>query len=119
MKFEMNGCVWVIKEVAQEEIKKEMENRYNRHIEGEVSSDGRYLGITYHDTQIIYLDEELPIDRKKKTLLHELTHCYIGSYITFTEKTYCEEDICDIVSNSYEIIQNIINNYFNVDKKKN
>ena len=112
MKFKINGCVWIIKEVTQEEIKKEMEYRYNRHIEGEVSSDGRYFGTTYHDTQTIYLDEELPIDRKKKTLLHELTHCYIGSYITHMDKTYCEEDICDIVSNSYDIINEIVEKYF-------
>lgn len=112
MKFEINSCVWIIKEVTQEDIKKEMETRYNRHIEGEPCNEGRYFGTTYHDMQIIYLDKELPIDRKKKTLLHELTHCYIGSYITHMDKTYCEEDICDIVSNSYDIINKIVEKYF-------
>lgn len=112
MNFEMNGCAWCIKEVAQEEIKQEMESRYERNIEGEPCKDGRYFGTTYHDSQIIYLDKELPLDRKKKTLLHELTHCYIGNYITHMEKNYCEEDVCDIVSNSYNIIHEIVEKYF-------
>ena len=112
MNFEMNGCAWCIREVTQEEIKAEMESRYERNIEGEPSKDGRYFGTTYHDTQIIYLDKELPLDRKKKTLLHELTHCYIGNYITHMEKNYCEEDVCDIVSNSHDIIHEIVEKYF-------
>lgn len=117
MQFEMNGCVWKILEVSQEEIKQEMELRYKRNIEGEPSKDGRYFGTTYHDTQVIYLDKELPRDRKRKTLLHELTHCYIGDYITHMDKNYCEEDICDIVSNSHDIIHNIVEKYFEKVKK--
>lgn len=118
MIFNINNCCWEIKEVSQEEIKKEMQQRYENGIEGKPVDDGRYFGITYHDSQIIFLDKGLPKDRKKKTLIHELTHCYIGSYITHMDKTYCEEDICDIVSNSYDFVSDIIEKYFkkNLDK---
>lgn len=112
MKFRINNCKWIIKEVSQEEMKNEMKDRYERKIESEPVDNGRYFGLTYHDTHIILLDKELPQDRKKKTLLHELTHCYIGSFITHMEKTYCEEDICDIVANSYDTIKDIVEKYF-------
>jgi Zn-dependent peptidase ImmA (M78 family) len=116
--FDINGCSWYIEELSQEEIKEEMEKRYKRGIEGEPSRDGRYFGTTYHDSEVIFLDKELPEDRKRKTLLHELTHCYIGSYITHMEKNYCEEDICDIVANSHDMIHKILEDYFNVDDEK-
>lgn len=116
MMFEINGCSWYIQELSQEEIKEEMKKRSERELEDEPVKNGRYFGTTYHDSQIIFLDKELPEDRKKKTLLHELTHCYIGSYVTHIEKSYCEEDICDIVANSHDIIDKIIKDYFRVDK---
>lgn len=27
----------------------------------------------------IYIDDDLPADRKKATLIHELTHCFIDN----------------------------------------
>lgn len=115
--FHINGCRWYIKEVEQEIIKKEIEERHKREMEIEPDKCGRYLGMTWHDTQEIYLDKELPDDKKRKVLIHELTHCYIGCYMThMTDKNYCEEDVCDIVSNSYDIIKNIVDGYFVVDK---
>ena len=112
MKFNINGCEWIIKEVSQEEMKKELKNRSERGIDDEPSNTGRYFGLTFEDSQIILLDEELPKDRKRKTLLHELTHRYINMYMTHMDKTYCEEDVCDIVSNSYDIITGLMKKYF-------
>lgn len=76
----------------------------------------RYYGITYCDTLKIYIDEDLPEARKKSTLIHELTHCYIDSYITHSEQEYSEEDVADIVSNSYDIIHEIVDEYFKGNK---
>ena len=59
----------------------------------------------------IYIDEDLPADRKKATLIHELTHCYIDNYITHCDKQYTEEDVADIVANSYDIIHDIVEQY--------
>ena len=56
----------------------------------------------------------MPADRKKATLIHELTHCYIDNYITHCDKQYTEEDVADIVANSYDIIHEIVEQYFEV-----
>ena len=82
------------------------------------SIDTRYYGITYCDIQKIYIDEDLPADRKKSTLIHELTHCYIDNYITHCEKQYTEEDVADIVANSYDIIHEIVEQYNSYELKK-
>ena len=105
--FEINGMHWNICQLSQEEIKSTMNKRRNNEEDDIKSVDKRYYGITLFDELAIYIDKDLPLDRKKKTLLHELTHCYIGSYITHQEKQYDEEMVADIFSNSYEIITKI------------
>lgn len=112
MRFKINSMMWIIKEVPQEEIKKIQNKRKNNEEENVKSVDSRYFGITYLDDLIIFINKDLPIDRKRKTLIHELTHCYINCYITHQEKNYDEEMVADIVSNSYDIIHNVVNKYF-------
>ena len=93
-------------------MKRKQNTRRANEDENVKSIDRRYFGITYFDEQIIYIDENLPVDRKRATLIHELTHCFIGNFITHQEKTFDEEMVADIVSNSYDIITEIINKYF-------
>lgn len=62
----------------------------------------------------IYIDDDLPADRKKATLIHELTHCFIDNQITHCDKQYTEEGVVDIVSNFYDIIHEIVDKYFYV-----
>ena len=112
MKFKMNNREWTITETSQSSIKNMQNIRRANKEENLESIDTRYYGITYTDIQKIYIDEDLPQDRKKATLIHELTHCYIVSYITHLDKEYSEEDVADIVSNSYDIIHEIIEKYF-------
>lgn len=109
MKFKINNKNWQIKELSQEEMKEELKKHCEMPTE-----QGKYFGLTYFDVQIIFLDKDLCLDRKKSTLLHELGHCYIGTYITHTEKQYNEEDVVDILSNSHDIIRNIVDKYFEV-----
>ena len=97
MKFKINNRTWSIEEKSQSIIP-------------------RYYGVTHCDIQEIYLDRDLPIDRKRATLIHELTHCYIDNYITHDAKEYSEEDVADIVSNSYDIIHAIEDEYFKGNK---
>lgn len=107
-KFKINNKNWEVKEKSQQEIKQEIINRY-----GNSKDDVVYFGITCLDTQTIFLDKDLCLDRKRTTLLHELTHCYIGTFITHMDRLdYDEEDIADIVSNSFDIISNIEKRYF-------
>ena len=118
MKFVLNGVEWRIKEVSQVEIKCLQNKRNGNHKENLKSVNDRYYGITYTDECIIYLDRHLKADRKRKTLLHELTHCYIASYMPHGEKEYTEEDVADIVSNSFDIINGISNEYLIKKGKK-
>jgi Zn-dependent peptidase ImmA (M78 family) len=113
MKFEMNDREWEIIELSQEEIREKIrEYKYD----GE-PKEGRYFGLTYLDNSKIYIDKDLCLDQKKQTLKHELMHCYIGCYLFNVEKEYTEEDLCNISSNSHDIIHKIVEDYFKGDKQ--
>lgn len=64
--------------------------------------------------EMIETQEEREDKWKRSTLLHELGHCYIITYITHQDKNYNEEDVVDIISNSHDIIRNIADKYFEV-----
>lgn len=108
MKFKMNNRNWEIIELTQEEIRqKYIEYKYD----GEPQV-GKYFGITYMDSQKIYIDSSLHREQKEQTLLHELMHCYIGCYLFASSSGYTEEDLCNISANSHDIIHAIVENYF-------
>lgn len=107
MEFIINNQKWKIVELNQEDIRTEMKKR-NDHME----EYGKYYGLTCADTQNIFIDKDLCQDRKRNTLLHELGHCYIITYITHLDKKYNEEDVADIISNSHDIIRNVVDKYF-------
>lgn len=113
MRFKINNKNWEIKELPQEEMKAEIK----KHCETP-RIEGKYFGLTYFDIQTIFLDKDLCVERKRSTLLHELGHCYIGTYITHIDKDYTEEDVVDIISNSHDIIDEIIKQYFNKENVK-
>lgn len=115
MKFKINNRMWNIEEKSQTEIKSIQNQRKANEEENIKSLSTRYYGITYCDIMQIYIDKDLPTERKKSTLIHELTHCYIDSYITHSEQEYSEEDVADIVANSYDIIHEIVNKYFGIE----
>lgn len=113
MEFEINETNWKIFEASQKEIKQINNSRAGSGEKDDVESlKDRYYGITFIDLCKIYIDEDLPKDRKRKTLIHELTHCYISSYITHQDKSYDEEMVADIVANSHDIIKEIVDKYF-------
>lgn len=114
-KFKMNDKDWIIYEDSQVNIQRILEAK------GTTIEKGlRWYGITCSDENKIILDKDLCFDRKRTTLIHELTHCYITSFITHQEKSYDEEMVADIVSNSLDIINAIVTKYFNKggDNKK-
>ncbi len=102
MFFHMNDMLWQILEKPQEEFWKD---------ENKISGEGVYFGKTLYKTREIWLDEELSIDQKIRTLYHELMHCYLRSYITFDELNINEETLCDVSSNSHKIIHDIADKY--------
>ncbi len=112
MRFKINNKSWIIKEIPQEEMRQELKKHNDSYTEY-----GKYYGLTYFDIQTIFIDKDLCSDMKRSTLIHELGHCYIGTYITHKERQYDEEDVVDIVSNSHDIIRKIVDKYF--EEKKN
>lgn len=61
-------------------------------------------GFTFYPQQKIYINNEMPRDRKRKTLRHELTHCFLYEYGLRQFDSYDEEVICDIVANILDFI---------------
>ncbi len=107
MKFKMNDREWTIKEVDQEEFWKD-DNELDK-----MNNKEHYFGRTHFHTQEIWLDKDMPVDLKKKTLYHELMHCYRGCYFTFASLDGQDEDIwCDISANSHDMIHEIVKEYF-------
>ncbi len=106
-KFKINNKKWEIKEISQNEMREQLKQHNDR-----VEEFGKYYGLTYADTQTIYLDKDLCLDRKRTTLLHELGHCYITTYITHLDQNYSEEDVVDIIANSHDIIREVVDKYF-------
>lgn len=111
MKFKINNKTWEIIEIPQEEMREQLRIRNDKACE-----TGKYYGLTYEDTQTIYLDKDLCFERKRTTLLHELMHCYIITFVTHQERAYNEEDLADLSANSFDIIKEIIELYFNENK---
>ena len=98
----MNNSYYAIKEVSQEELQKEIADE----------NDGYYYGQTRFQKQIILIDKDLSVERKRKTLIHELTHVYIREYLTTRDINPDEEVLCDIHANCHDIIHKIVENYF-------
>lgn len=110
-KFKINNREWEIEEISQEEIKI-MQNKRNANEEENIKSiDTRYYGITYCDEQKIYLDKDLTEDRKRATLIHELTHCYIWNYGLYNVPHFNEEMVCDLVSSINDFINDIVGKF--------
>ena len=70
MKFKMNNVEYTIKEVSQQEF-------WDYKVD---EQDGYYYGQSHFQNQEVWIDKDLPIEKKIKTLYHELTHVYIREY---------------------------------------
>ena len=58
----------------------------------------------------IYIHRDLEPERKKRTLIHELTHAIIDA--NGLNRDFSEENVCDFVENHYHTINTIVENYF-------
>ena len=108
MKFKINDRDWEIKELSQESMRDTIKDyKYD----GD-PKEGKYFGLTYFDSQTIYIDKDLCEQQKRQTLFHELMHCYIGTYLFNNSRDYTEEDLCNISACSHDMIDRIVNEYF-------
>ena len=109
MSFEMNGRKWDIVEGAFQQAKEVMSKGELGFQIQDMQWFGGYCDFT---SQTIFINSNLCDEAKIHTLLHELCHCYIVSYIkTTVELEYYEEVVCDIVANSHYIIHDIVESY--------
>ena len=86
-----------------------LELRENMHVR---TKDGYYYGQSHFQNQEVWIDKDLTIEKKKKTLYHELTHVYIREYLTSRDIEPTEEVMCDIAANSHDMIHKIVEHYF-------
>ena len=115
MNFVMNGRTWKIVELSQDKIREE----YKKYKYDGEPEQGKYFGLTYFDSQTIYVDADLHIQQKKQTLRHELMHCYLGCYgWGSSHDHFSEEDLCNIFSSAYDIIQSVISQYFSNEENR-
>ena len=103
MKFEMNGRTFTIKHASENELWGEIGEQNKK--------DSNYFGRFRPYDQEILLSDELSKEQERYTLIHELTHCYIWTYMSKFDSLE-EEDICNIHMNSHDIIHKIVENYF-------
>ena len=108
--FYMNNNKWSIYEVEQK-LFWEDDGKLE-----EMSNTEYHFGRCKYNTQEIWLCIDNSLEQRKKTLYHELLHCYRGSYITFNDIEANEDFWCDISANSHDIIHSIIEEY--VARKK-
>lgn len=107
--FKMNNRDWCIVEVDQPKM---------RELEHDTNEKHTYYGLTNYDNQTIYIWKDLHPQQKRQTIIHELFHCYIGCYYSFQETKYTEEIICNLVGNSHDIIENIVNEYIGLKNEE-
>lgn len=108
MKFIINNEEWKIKKVSQQDLQIEL-NDFN--------GEGSYYGLTLPNIQEIWLWQDVKEEQKKKTLYHELMHCYLFNYVSFNNIDFSIDDFCDISANSHDIIHKIVEDYFKEENK--
>lgn len=108
MKFTINNEYWYIR-IKPQSAFWEYDNKEQ--------DGGSYRGVTHYRDNEIWLDENLPEKTQKKVLYHELMHVYIATYISLYEFNITEELLCDISANSHDIIHEIVERYFSMDRK--
>ena len=107
MKFKMNNREWKIIEVNAQDLLAEYKRVYE---------DALYcFGMTKFADQMIFINASMNEEVKKQTLYHELMHCYIWSHLG-KDIELSEETLCDISANSHDIIHEIAEKYFKIDR---
>lgn len=113
MEFKMNGNLWEIIELEKDDIK-------DCYIKASGNNDVQETyGYTDYMERIIYINEDMKNSVRRKTLIHELLHCYIFEYCSIEQNEYSEEVMCDICANSHDIIHKIVDDYFKTEVTNN
>lgn len=102
--FKMNENDWKIVSID----KQYLIDRYNSEHEEKCYYA---FGLTDYPKQTIYINEELDEQLRIRTMIHELTHCYLWEY-GINQANFSEEDVCNFVSATHRIIIDILTKYY-------
>lgn len=110
MKFEINNSKW---EIIQLENKKfyDIRRKLKEQEEQAIEDENFVFGFTCYSNHKIYLNKNQCNEELKRTLIHELTHCWLWSYGA-SYSSYSEEAVCETLSASYMFMNETIKNYF-------
>ena len=100
----VNGSEWNILEKTQ----KEVVDKYNEAYDEDAKC---VFGLTRFKEYEIWINKEMCLEQKIKTLKHELTHCYIFMYGLGQVPHFTEEMVCDLVSAITEFIDESVERY--------
>ena len=90
MKIRIRKLSWSIEEEGESE---------SVYIGSSKAGEACCLGITDPARQHIVIHKELPVQQKRRTLVHELTHAFLFSYgLHSGADGFDEEAVCDVVS---------------------
>lgn len=56
--------------------------------------------------------DEMSEQQKRKTLMHELMHCYLYEFGIHNFSNFDEEDLCNFSAHSHDIIHKIVKDYY-------
>ena len=102
MKFKINNSNWKIIELNTTELSQKING----------NEDEFLYGFCSYTENIIYLNNMLVEDRKRHTLIHELTHCWTFENGWGFSDDVSREDLCNIVAGINSFINEIVNKYF-------
>lgn len=104
MEFKINEDTWNI----EFKNKQEMLEIYKI----EYEDDAYFVfGITNKPLHEIYINQDMKIEQRIKTLKHELTHCYIWEYGLYNAPNFNEEMVCDLVSSINDFINETVEEF--------
>jgi Zn-dependent peptidase ImmA (M78 family) len=99
MNVKINNVNYFIKEVKRESE--------------DLCIDGIYrCGVTFFDLGIIVIADYLPLDIKRRTLIHELTHAVLFQNGFASVNQYDEEIVCELFASYADRIIKTVNKYF-------
>lgn len=102
--FKINNSNWKVIEKESETIRDKYNSQYDE-------PDFFVFGVTIYPKHEIWINKDMCIEQKIKTLKHELTHCYIWNYGLYNLPHYTEEIVCDLVSSINDFINEVIEQY--------
>ncbi len=104
MKFTINNNEWTIIEKDSDTMLK----TYKENVDDRATFA---FGVAIFPTHEIWINKDMCIDQKIRTLKHELTHCFIYSYGMYNVPEFNEEMVCDLVASITDFIDEVINKY--------